>query len=1525
MTTFTTRDATVTLRDQSDYTGWMLQLQARCIAHNIWDKIDPKTTTQPLRRPTDLRIPILADYQAASGIEEPGRLSELSNSGQKAFKEDLEYYRMSMEQYKSDRHQYEKEQSSFQHIMTLIQSSVSPHLLRTCCLPDKTLREWIINLKLTVGVSDRTEKERARERYLASLKPMRTPNQWDTWLAEYDQAATEAEVYSVPEVSQLDAMSKDFLVAVQKTAPIWAVNFQENGRWAAGMSRKEMMNRFREHMMMHHPLFRSGKHKAAMAAYDESTHDDTTLAGGASYQPLRGTPSSGVTAPSTNLNPGNTSQTKYRGRPRKQPQTSQAMRKPAQKRSSAQSEGTTSGQKCPACYQYHELRACYYVNPDLAPEWWTPNEATNELVQFKCRKITDVDAAFTTIARSGTAEHTYPLARSFILDSGATCHITNNPDRIYNYRPSSLGDYIWAGSIKIWIRGYGTTDITLQHQHRTTKLVLRDVAICPEIVCNLVSFRLLRQRGIWWDTKSNPTNLRGPDDQVIGNLLENFGQWVLEYNPLAQAFVHTKAITARTQRGPKKASAMLWHKRLGHPGPAAIEHLVQQSEGVRVQGETTVQCDSCGRAKSKRQIRRLPRTNDEGPGERLAIDFHTYEVQAITKEKSQMLITDPKSIIRLLTTFFSFMKNHYNISVKTIESDNEITTVKPDVERWLATQGIRVEPSAPDTQAQNGGAERSGGVNKEKARAMRLDANLSWELWPEITRAAVYLYNRTPNYNNHWKTPYEVFFTRVAFSNGIVTSLRKPNLTHLKAYGCKAFAMTDDTHRGKSRLQRLDPKAWIGYLVGYRSSNIYRIWIPSLAKVISTRDVVFDEQSIFDGKTEDLMDNLMHNTLEEIATHVRTIELPTPAQQPETESFYEDSPPEESLAQDSEGDQPGYYQGRKIRDSYPTPPATPPPAALLARLMAGASLDEKDRQGTPKTAPWAAAFMAGTQAGKVGEYRGVAMDKAAIVRMLAKGLKPHRRGDLNARHELFEPGSTSANRGAEIARWATQNDIPYIGEAGNPTHRAGHVLDVSFSNIPFARTTVREDMYTGSDHFTLVTVLPSRGRAVLEQHHYRVHERNIDRFAGLVQLYTVGVQPISNSAPADVIDASIARITQAIGDAMHAAGTPNREKGHSAPWWTEDCRVAYKRHIQEKSDYGQSPSEATLIRGRAAGNRRIPRSKVQRVAQLLPATPRNVLASPHFSDGSRQDPTQGQGKDIAAQNFTIWWESLGQETITVFSDGSEQQINGTRVVTYGYAIYQGQAAVATGQGSLNALSHVFDAEAIGACRGLKHALQLSLPSQREIVLCIDSTSVIWGIRGTAPTSSQWAFLQIHGAMEAYNVKTRWAPGHMKIVGNELADQLADSEAKDPHQPYGMAASPTRSGIRTVGRRLLEHTRDTWWQDKSSRLSAWYTQWQLPYDTRRTPAALWLPRRILAKVLMIRSTHGDFEWYHRKFNHEDTSKCLCGRPKTPEHLVFCKRATTHFKKWPLRPIVPPRTRQEGLAYLAQTPQQSIGSA
>lgn len=370
------RDPTVTLRDQSDYTGWLSQLQARCLAHNIWDKINPEAIEPLITKPVPVRAPIVADYTPAASVDVPERQSDLSSSGQKAFKEDLEYYKILVEQYKGDRHEFEKEQSSLQQIVAFIQSTVSPHLLRTCCLPELPIRQWITNLKLTIGVDERIEQERARDRYQASLRPMRSATNWDTWLAEYDQAATEAETYRVAELTQINSITKDFLAAVNKVAPIWSINFQDNGRLAAGMSRKEMMKRFREHMMTNHPL-RSGKHKATFVA-DEASY----LAGGESNQSYEGDAQHAESAPSKN-----------RGRPRNQ--RLNGRKTVASKRPSDHEPARAGGARCPACGQRHRVQDCYYMRPDQAPEWWKPNEAIMELIEFKRKH----DATFQGILR----------------------------------------------------------------------------------------------------------------------------------------------------------------------------------------------------------------------------------------------------------------------------------------------------------------------------------------------------------------------------------------------------------------------------------------------------------------------------------------------------------------------------------------------------------------------------------------------------------------------------------------------------------------------------------------------------------------------------------------------------------------------------------------------------------------------------------------------------------------------------------------------------------------------------------------------------------------------------------------------------------------------------------------------------------------------------------------------------------------------------------------------------------------------
>jgi ribonuclease HI len=383
---------------------------------------------------------------------------------------------------------------------------------------------------------------------------------------------------------------------------------------------------------------------------------------------------------------------------------------------------------------------------------------------------------------------------------------------------------------------------------------------------------------------------------------------------------------------------------------------------------------------------------------------------------------------------------------------------------------------------------------------------------------------------------------------------------------------------------------------------------------------------------------------------------------------------------------------------------------------------------------------------------------------------------------------------------------------------------------------------------------------------------------------------------------------------LREAGLP------SATVALEEAKLRFATHLQT-TDIGHPLTHRMQLesigRGRRASEQQMPKSKVQRLGRTLPAVLRPTLTAPHYSKDCRTDPTEGQAKKQAAAQFNTWWANLPRSDIAVFSDGSEQRINGDRHVTYGYAIYWNRLKVAEGRGSLNPQSHVFDAEAVGAWRGLQHAIRLS-PSIAcpRIWMCIDSTSVIWCLRGNASTSSQWAFLQCQGAMEVFDIQIRWSPGHTGIVGNEEADCLADLEAKSPSIPMGHAGYPTASGIRSVAKRLLNSARQDWWDARKTNLSTWYNQWNLPYITTKTPQELELPRPTLARLLAIRSKHGDFAWYHKKFKHDDALlQCSCGRTKTPEHIVRCRKMAASFNKWPLRPISPPSTPKEGLEYLA----------
>jgi hypothetical protein len=132
---------------------------------------------------------------------------------------------------------------------------------------------------------------------------------------------------------------------------------------------------------------------------------------------------------------------------------------------------------------------------------------------------------------------------------------------------------------------------------------------------------------------------------------------------------------------------------------------------------------------------------------------------------------------------------------------------------------------------------------------------------------------------------------------------------------------------------------------------------------------------------------------------------------------------------------------------------------------------------------------------------------------------------------------------------------------------------------------------------------------------------------------------------------------------------------------------------------------------------------------------------------------------------------------------------------------------------------------------------------------------------------------------------------------------------------GLASEPTISGVRSIFRKLRGEAQSPWWAKCSANLSKPYNKWELPYQVKPLPK-LELPRTALHRLLAIRTAHGDFHWYHTKFNHTDANMlCSCGNRKTPEHLVCCRKAKTAFFHWPDRPPTPPTNRSEGIAYLS----------
>ena len=203
-----------------------------------------------------------------------------------------------------------------------------------------------------------------------------------------------------------------------------------------------------------------------------------------------------------------------------------------------------------------------------------------------------------------------------------------------------------------------------------------------------------------------------------------------------------------------------WHAIMGHPGAEPLSHLENACTGIKVTekgaGAEISRCKVCRLVNAQRMISRRPEKEEptDAPLARVSYDLISMD-EGYNGEKwishfvcnyTQMDFVythiGKGQAVSVVKEFINMAQNRYGRKIRFFRTDGERSLGK-EFDNFIASEGITTERSTVDTPAQNGAAERSGGVIVTKARAIRIAASLPANLWPEIVKAAGYLNNYT--------------------------------------------------------------------------------------------------------------------------------------------------------------------------------------------------------------------------------------------------------------------------------------------------------------------------------------------------------------------------------------------------------------------------------------------------------------------------------------------------------------------------------------------------------------------------------------------------------------------------------------------------------------------------------------------------------------------------------------------------------------------------------------------------------------
>jgi hypothetical protein len=511
------------------------------------------------------------------------------------------------------------------------------------------------------------------------------------------------------------------------------------------------------------------------------------------------------------------------------------------------------------CDRKHSFNECYYLIEELRSIEWKSNEEmmkkiekileTNsrirttvkwarKSVKRRLKKIIEKEDDFddestkkkffndevtlnVSFAETFAKRQTfYKLINCWTLDSEIDIHVCNDSDRFRLNRMIDSNDQLIIEKIVYDTENYETMNIVVRKLNDSINIQLLNVALMSEFFISLICLIKMMKKEIYW----NIENQRLHRKEIIFCVVESVeDHWVLENNSSNQTF-ETFEVKSETFKSDLIITNKKWHEMLEHSKSKIIVHFAEKINEIKVDdlesASSINKCETCALIKTHEIVFRRIDQKESIDHSLSRIDYDLISMNERYNDnywinhfvcfriKINFVYTHSRKndAFSMTREFLKTTRIKYDQIVRFIRMNDE-RILRFEYREFMKLQKIVTKRFVSYTSSQNDKIERSEKILMIRTRTMKIETNLSINMWSKVFKSIDYLNNRTLRRALAWKTLFEALIEK------------KSNLTHLQSYECRAYFLKNII----SRKNRLKSRIFIDYLMKYDFINIFRI------------------------------------------------------------------------------------------------------------------------------------------------------------------------------------------------------------------------------------------------------------------------------------------------------------------------------------------------------------------------------------------------------------------------------------------------------------------------------------------------------------------------------------------------------------------------------------------------------------------------------------------------------------------------------------------------------------------------------